>query len=681
MNEVNITIYSPKVVYLPNYVPHACMHDVAAGGAARGNHIIVYLIYAHMRLYARARARASRSHNAQITDSRAYTREYKTTLAVLHSSLQSDNREWSTETQSIVLVMAVRVQTLAAYSAVFILGLLISPPTVRAQLCTNSEPTTQGACLNTSSLHTDFDCGYLYHGTFLPNNITVNLNQALTVLMSYLPPYRGNCSHYFRAHLCLSALPVCENTGAGTSRFRPPCKDLCMQVTSDCGSELDEFFDINCLFNCDRWPDGNSPDSQCVSVNDPLVLKSLPSAPKPDPTPTPTMPARVPAATPLQENATQAASCPPESQTYFTDEAKRFAKGWVAFWSVLCFISTLVTLLTFCLDTSRFQYPWRPVVYLALSFHIHTLGYFLAFVIGPRSVICPGGSYVETRGRWTWAHTPCILVFGLLYYSMMAAFLWWLILTLSWFLSSAYKWSNEAISQFALFYHTAAWILPLILTVSVLAARVVSADELTGTCFIVRTDARTSFLALLLAVILPLAIFLLLGTMFLLIGFVNLLQIRRFMVHRGKEQESVILEKLMIRIGVYVAIYVLPAAVLIGCFIYEIDTRPQWHTVHDSCSHCSRPSTAVFMVRIFTFLLIGALTGVWIWSRKTLQSWKMLPVKLRNCVFPETERTQDTTGPKSATRLSSFTKPSSRQRPAPAASYPYTVNSGTEFNA
>ena len=557
--------------------------------------------------------------------------------------------------------------------SLFVLFSFVPGPTLACDNTVETLDTQGGECVNVSS---NLDCRHFYGLSFFPNNVVDGKQEAALVVSTYLFS-NPNCSLYTTLHVCLAVQPICEMDGAGGAPLvRPPCRDLCLQVASDCYEVLQSVQDIRCLFNCNRWPETN-----CVGLNDTLVIRNVPT-PSPVVLASTTNPMPMPSPTnkPILQNVTET-SCPPEDSVYFTDKAKTFAKGWVAFWSVCCFLSTLVTLLTFCLDTSRFQYPWRPVVYLALSFHIHTLGYFLSFIIGPDSVTCPGGEYVETEGEWTWLHTPCILVFALLYYSMMAAFLWWFILTLSWFLSSAYKWTNEAISQFALFYHTAAWVIPLILSITVLASRVVSADELTGICFIVRTDTHASFLALLLAVILPLSIFLLVGSGFVCIGFVSLLQIRRFLVHRGKAQESVILEKLMVRIGVYVAIYILPAAILICCFVYELDTRPDWHTVGDPCTDCSRPSTAVFMVRIFMFLLIGALTGVWIWSRKTLQSWKKLPMKLRSCVFPPstTERTQDTDN--TATRLSSFTSPPYPPHNTVKAtpSYPYSVDSEHGF--
>ena len=527
------------------------------------------------------------------------------------------------------------------------------------QQCQNREPTERGPCLNISSVQS---CGDIYSLSFFPNNVTESLQSGLTYFLSYGKFYNG-CSDYFDVHLCLALFPVCQDAGSGESSFRLPCRDLCRRVRSDCGP-IDVVKDPQCLlYECERYP-----ETDCIGIDDAIVRRTLP----PEPVPPSRNVSNKQNATESPSNASF--SCPPPNLTFFTNEAKNFAKGWVAFWSVVCYLSTLITLLTFLLDTTRFQYPWRPVVYLALCFHLHTLGYFLALIIGRKNVTCPDGQYVTVDGEWTWAHTPCILVFGLLFYSMMAAFMWWLVLTLSWFLSASFKWTNEAISQFALFYHTAAWILPLVVTVSLLAARVVSADELTGTCFIVRTDMHSSSLGLLLGLIVPLSVFLVIGTLFILIGFVGLLQIRRFMVHRGKERESSILEKLMIRIGIFVAIYIIPAAVLIGCFIYELDARPNWYPVGNACSKCSKPNTAVFMVRVFMFLLIGALTGVWIWSRKTLTSWKLLPQKLKGCVLQQESRTEDTA------EMRPRGSPSFRSKNNSSYSSPY-MESGVEFTA
>jgi len=260
-------------------------------------------------------------------------------------------------------------------------------------------------------------------------------------------------------------------------------------------------------------------------------------------------------------------------------------------------------------------------VYLALMFNIHSLAYIFSAALGRGLITCPGGEFVVVGTSWSWAHTPCLLVFVALYYTVLAAFLWWVVLALGWFLVSAWQWSHEAVSKLAVFFHVCCWVIPLLMTVAVLAARLVGADEATGVCFLVRDASSASFYGLLVGLIMPLLLLLVVGMVLLLLGFLGVLKVRAHMQEGGKQEEQQILEKLMIRIGIFVAIYIVPAAVKIGCYFYELIARPSWHPLSDDCTSCGRANSAVFMVRVLMFLLVGIMTGVWIWSRKTFQSW------------------------------------------------------------
>ena len=503
----------------------------------------------------------------------------------------------------------------------------------QTQTCTNRNISFQGPCVNIS----DSSCGTFYGHSYFPNIITSTNVGAETILVPYLRFFSGttNCSQYANLFVCLSVFPKCEPAlGATPARLKPPCRSLCTRVHGVCSRRIQNIggLDVSCLFNCSRYPE----TGDCIGLDDPLVQDLVVTPP---PTANETRPPENSTATPTGVSNETSDACPAPENSYFGQAEREFATGWLAFWATVCFISTLVTFLTFLLDPSRFNYPWRPVIYLSLAFNIHTIGYFFSLILGRTLVTCPRKEFITISISWDWSYVPCLMVFGLLYYSMVAAFLWWLILSFCWFLTSVFKWSNESVGRLALFFHITAWVLPLLMTISLMAARVLSADELTGTCFVVRDDTDRSFLALLIGIIIPLTLFLVTGVVFLIIGFVSILKIHSFMRHGGKEKESMILEKLMIRIGVFVSVYIIPAAVVIGCFIYELQSRPSWRPV-GTCSNCSRPNTAVFMVRICMFLVIGVLTGVWIWSKKTLQSWLSLPQRIRNCCRHE-EFTED----------------------------------------
>ena len=384
-------------------------------------------------------------------------------------------------------------------------------------------------------------------------------------------------------------------------------------------------------------------NSPCIKEADevqPTSSSSSPSAtPQPSSTSTPTP----------STNETSTTGCPPPSSSYYTEPMKSFTKGWLATWSTLCFLSTSLTLLTFIIKPSRFEYPWRPIIYLAFCFNIHSLGYFFSLALGRQIITCPSNTYITASLKWSWGHIPCLITFGLLYYSMVAAFLWWLALTISWFLSAVFKWSNESVGRLAPFFHVTAWVVPLLMMISLIAAQVLSADELTGTCFIVRDNSKATLYGLLIGVVIPLMLFLFTGFLFLIIGLISVCRIRQFLHNKGRQKESIVLEKLMFRIGIFVAVYVIPAAVVIACYLYELVQVPKWITVSEaeSCStaageDCPRASPVVFTIRIFMFLLIGILTGVWIWSKKTLDSWKSLG---KRCCCNKQNETRKPAGP------------------------------------
>jgi hypothetical protein len=56
-----------------------------------------------------------------------------------------------------------------------------------------------------------------------------------------------------------------------------------------------------------------------------------------------------------------------------------------------------------------------------------------------------------------------------LYFCCMAAFAWWACLALAWFLAAGLKWGHEAIENRSHLFHLAAWAIPAVQTIFVLA--------------------------------------------------------------------------------------------------------------------------------------------------------------------------------------------------------------------
>nr|XP_009672539.1 PREDICTED: frizzled-1 [Struthio camelus australis] len=228
----------------------------------------------------------------------------------------------------------------------------------------------------------------------------------------------------------------------------------------------------------------------------------------------------------------------------------------------------------------------------------------------------------------------------MLYFFSMASSIWWVILSLTWFLAAGMKWGHEAIEANSQYFHLAAWAVPAIKTITILALGQVDGDVLSGVCFvgINNVDALRGF------VLAPLFVYLFIGTSFLLAGFVSLFRIRTIMKHDGTKTEK--LEKLMVRIGIFSVLYTVPATIVIACYFYEQAFREQWERswVTQSCksyaipcpnNHSSHhppmsPDFTVFMIKYLMTLIVGITSGFWIWSGKTLNSWRKFYTRLTN---------------------------------------------------
>lgn len=160
-------------------------------------------------------------------------------------------------------------------------------------------------------------------------------------------------------------------------------------------------------------------------------------------------------------------------------EEKEFAAVWISLWSGLCFVSTLMTLTTFLIDPERFRYPERPIVFLSGCYCVVSAGYLVRAALGPEAAACDGSLL-----RHGAASPPglCALVFLLIYFFGMASSIWWVVLSLTWFLAAGLKWGNEAIAGYAHYFHLAAWLIPTLKCVAALLLAAVDGDPVAGVC-------------------------------------------------------------------------------------------------------------------------------------------------------------------------------------------------------
>ena len=370
-------------------------------------------------------------------------------------------------------------------------------------------------------------------------------------------------------------MPLCLPNYAETIS---PCREVCERVRKPCESYYTRYgFIWPDALKCEQYP-SSSENAICM---DPKKNEGSPSKPSP----------KLPSTRPKQTSPS--ASCcqcntslgyryvdDDESQMkclspcyspYFSDEqSKSMMNIWLTFLSFLCAISCAFVILTFFLDITRFKYPQLPIIFLALCYFFVSCGYLIRLTLGHENVACRLENKIDSPSFVQLVRVSgpsnCAFVFVLTYFFGMASSVWWVILTLTWFLAAGFKWSSEAIAHYSLYYHLLAWLVPCLQTIAILMLNGIDGDQISGICFVGQSDPSM----LRGFVLLPLIAYLTIGTIFLLGGLISLMRIRNVMKIQDRTKTNK-LEKLMVRIGFYSILYTVPATFVSILFCCQIN--------------------------------------------------------------------------------------------------------------
>jgi len=458
----------------------------------------------------------------------------------------------------------------------------------------------------------------------------------------FFPLVKYNCSAALPWFLCSVFAPACT----AHARPLPPCRDTCEAARRGCEAQISAFgFAWPQSLACERFP-AAAEDAACVG-----------DGAAPDAATTPA---------PRRDVAGMAFQCPVYFQTpagldyalrvgpalvadcgapcdgmFYGAEESALSRALLGAAAALCLAPTLLCVATFLLDTARFPYPERPIVYMSGCYACVSLCYVLGWCFGaaaacdaphapPRhlSAALMISAITQRSG------TLCTLLFMLRYGATLAAGVWWLLLTLTWFLMAGLKWSHEAVARLAAAFHAAAWAAPALATIGLVGARRVQGDVLTGTCFVGLWDSQ----ALLWFVLAPQLASLALGLLLLLAGFCSVARMRAALPAAQTER----MRSFAARIALFSALYCAPAALAVATLAWhwwhhdawmlawqrdkcELRSEP-WLAYGISCPpgkhHPRPPPLAFFLLAHLSSLLIGFIAGCWVCSGKTLALWR-----------------------------------------------------------
>uniref|UniRef100_A0A6I8NBB5 Frizzled-3 n=1 Tax=Ornithorhynchus anatinus TaxID=9258 RepID=A0A6I8NBB5_ORNAN len=467
-----------------------------------------------------------------------------------------------------------------------------------------------------------------YNSTFMPNLLNHYDQQTAALAMEpFHPVVNLECSRDFRPFLCALYAPVCMEYG----RVSLPCRRLCQRAFGEC-AKLMEVFGLSWPedMECSRFPDCDEPYPRPADLNaaaEPTA--ATPAAVQRDygfwcPRELKTEPA-------LGYSFLRVRDCsPPCPNMYFRREELAFARYFIGLISIVCLSATLFTFLTFLIDVRRFRYPERPIIFYAVCYMMVSLIFFVGFLLEDR-VACNAARPAQYRAATVTQgshNKACTLLFMVLYFFTMAGSVWWVILTITWFLAAVPKWGSEAIEKKALLFHASAWGIPGTLTIVLLAMNKIEGDNISGVCFVGLYDVD----ALRYFVLAPLCLDVAVGVSLLLAGIVSLNRVRIEIPLEKENQDKLV--KFMIRIGVFSVLYLVPLLVVIGCYFYEQAHRGVWETTwvrercrdyHIPCPYqmpqMSRPDLILFLMKYLMALIVGIPSVFWVGSKKTCFEW------------------------------------------------------------
>ena len=127
----------------------------------------------------------------------------------------------------------------------------------------------------------------------------------------------------------------------------------------------------------------------------------------------------------------------------------------------------------------------------------------------------------------------------------MAGSLWWVMLTVAWFLSTGLKWAPDSLESWSSYMHAIVWTLSAIKTVVVIITKKIGGDVLSGVCYVGLWDSGT----LLYFVIIPLVLYHVIGIIMLVIGQCYSCRMKEDFRKSGNKTDK--FENLITRIGMF----------------------------------------------------------------------------------------------------------------------------------
>ncbi|XP_050578336.1 protein smoothened isoform X2 [Bombus affinis] len=331
----------------------------------------------------------------------------------------------------------------------------------------------------------------------------------------------------------------------------------------------------------------------------------------------------------------------------FTPDEHKQIHSFIAWAAGICGSFNLFTVITFLIDwRSANKYPALVVFYINCCFMMSCIGWLAQFT-GSREVIVCRKDGTLRMSEPSGENLSCVVVFVLVYYSLMAAMVWFVILTYAWHMSfQALGKIQDRIDKKGSYFHLIAWCLPLVLTVTIMALGEIDGNSVTGICFVGYTNhaVRAWFL------LGPVLIVLLVGGYFLCRGLITLIRLKISSQEIISERASSKIRETIVRTGLFSIFTFAAVVVTFYCHIYEFQHSEEWRqsfrnymicaitTKYLDISECKmevRPSAAKMQLHLLSPFFAGILMSSWVWTGSTVDTWIRFLRRTFNCETEE----------------------------------------------
>lgn len=319
--------------------------------------------------------------------------------------------------------------------------------------------------------------------------------------------------------------------------------------------------------------------------------------------------------------------------------------SFIAIIGSLCLSFNLLSVFTFLIDwrNSR-RYPAVIIFYINGCYLMACIGWLAQFTPESRNdLVCHRDGTARKSQPSSGETLSCVTVFILIYYFMIAASIWFVLLSYAWdFSFRSVGVPRKAVENKSAYFHLAAWCVPFVMTIALMAMKEVDSDSVYGICFV----GYSNSLVRLLFLFLPVSLAWLGGSFFLVRGFVTLLKVKfggnDVMSHHVKSR----IKNMIVRLGLFILFVSAAVVSAIVCHVWDYLQQEKLALALQQYVFClavrskdpdslpcklrMQPNLLLVHLQLLAMFGSGIAMSSWIWTGATFSAWRRFLFRICN---------------------------------------------------